>query len=150
MNAMTEFLPEAWRWVLEATLQAYVIVAVIRVLQLALGKRLAPRWHYALWLVLLARMVMPWAPESSVSLFNLIEIFRTPAPQAEPMPYSAAELPLLSGTPILASTPPPVRGWRLAVCSRSRRSAKPRSRSASRRWFRQPNACASRTPERRP
>ena len=59
MIPMTEFLPEAWRWVLEATLQACVIVAVIRILQLALGKRLPPRWHYALWLILLARLVMP-------------------------------------------------------------------------------------------
>jgi bla regulator protein BlaR1 len=97
MNAMAEFLPEAWRWVLEATLQACIIVAVIRVVQLALGKRLAPRWHYALWLLLLARMVMPWAPESSVSIFNLIEMFR--APQVESMSLLVTEVPVLLGMP---------------------------------------------------
>ncbi|MHC4604001.1 MAG: M56 family metallopeptidase, partial [Planctomycetota bacterium] len=34
--------------------------------------RLAVRWHYWLWLLLLARMVMPWAPESRFSMFSVV------------------------------------------------------------------------------
>jgi beta-lactamase regulating signal transducer with metallopeptidase domain len=38
----------------------------------AAGGRLAARWHYFFWLLLVVRMIMPWAPQSTVSVLNLI------------------------------------------------------------------------------
>lgn len=32
--------------------------------------RITPTWHYLIWMILLVRLIIPYAPESSVSIFN--------------------------------------------------------------------------------
>jgi len=59
-------------WLLRSTLQASMLIGLILLVQIALRSRLSPRWSHALWLILLVRMVLPWAPQSRVSIFNLI------------------------------------------------------------------------------
>ncbi len=59
-------------WLVQTTLIASVVICLILLIQRTLGGKLGPRWCYALWLVLLIRMVLPWAPSSRFSLFNLI------------------------------------------------------------------------------
>ncbi len=58
-------------WLLDSTVQASVLICLILVVKGLLGKKLPVGWHYWLWLLLVARMVMPWAPQSRISLFNL-------------------------------------------------------------------------------
>ncbi|MHC4498922.1 MAG: M56 family metallopeptidase, partial [Planctomycetota bacterium] len=72
---METFLAELsllFGWLLRSTVQVSVLVCVVLALKGVLGNRLAGRWHYYLWLVVVARMVMPWAPESRMSVFNMI------------------------------------------------------------------------------
>ncbi len=59
-------------WLLRTTLQASLLICLILLFQVVLRSRLGARWHYCLWLLLLIRMAMPWAPQSRVSVFNLI------------------------------------------------------------------------------
>jgi len=59
-------------WLLQTTLIASLVICLILLIQKMLGGKLGPRWCHALWLVLLIRMILPWAPSSRVSLFNLI------------------------------------------------------------------------------
>jgi Tol biopolymer transport system component/Zn-dependent protease with chaperone function len=59
-------------WLLQTTLIASLVICLILLIQRLLGDKLGPRWSYALWLVLLIRMVLPWSPSSRVSLSNLI------------------------------------------------------------------------------
>ena len=59
-------------WVVRTSLQASVLVVVILVCQRLLSPVLSARWRHALWLVLLVRLAMPWAPGSPISLFNLM------------------------------------------------------------------------------
>ncbi|MHC4714277.1 MAG: M56 family metallopeptidase [Planctomycetota bacterium] len=59
-------------WLWNSTVQASVVICVILCLQALLRGRLAARWRYCLWLVVVLRMVTPWAPESRVSLFNAL------------------------------------------------------------------------------
>ncbi|QGQ93998.1 hypothetical protein EHS13_03280 [Paenibacillus psychroresistens] len=59
------------KWVLTTSLMATPLVALILAIKYALGNRLKPRWHYLLWLLLTLRLLIPWAPESSFSIFNL-------------------------------------------------------------------------------
>ncbi|SKC40134.1 extracellular solute-binding protein [Maledivibacter halophilus] len=33
-------------------------------------KRISPNWHYLIWIILLIRLIIPYAPESSLSIFN--------------------------------------------------------------------------------
>ncbi|UCG57352.1 MAG: hypothetical protein JSU70_21095 [Phycisphaerales bacterium] len=58
-------------WLLDSTIQVSVLVCLILALKGLLGRRLPASWHYCLWLLLIAHIVMPWAPQSRVSLFNL-------------------------------------------------------------------------------
>ena len=59
-------------WLLQTTLIASVVICLILLIQKVLSGKLGPRWCHALWLVLLIRMILPWAPSSRLSLFNLI------------------------------------------------------------------------------
>ena len=59
-------------WLSQTTLIASLVICLILLIQKLLGGRLGPRWSYALWLVLLVRMILPWSPSSRVSLSNLI------------------------------------------------------------------------------
>jgi len=68
---MTYFQP-FFGWLLQTTLIASVVICLILLIQKILGGKLGPRWSHALWLVLLIRMILPWAPSSRVSLSNLI------------------------------------------------------------------------------
>ena len=61
-----------FRWLLVCSMQVSVVVCLIVAIKAAMSRRLAIRWHYWLWLLLLVRMIMPWAPESSFSVFTLV------------------------------------------------------------------------------
>jgi len=68
-------------WLGQSTWELSILVLLVLAVQWAFAKRLVPRWRHALWLVVVARALMPAQPESNVSLFNWI-----PAP----MPAAAA------------------------------------------------------------
>lgn len=72
MEALNIHLQESSGWVLRLTLQASVLIFLILSVQLLLRDRLGARACHALWLILLIRMVVPWMPQSRVSLFNLM------------------------------------------------------------------------------
>lgn len=72
METFFEQLSFVSGWVLRSTVQVSVLVCLILIIKAVLQNRLQTRWHYCLWMVLLVRMLMPWAPESRMSLFNLI------------------------------------------------------------------------------
>jgi beta-lactamase regulating signal transducer with metallopeptidase domain len=71
-----------------------------------LGRHLNPRWRYALWLLVLTRLVLPVQPESALSLFRF-----TPAPPAAvtvSMTHPIFEAqPASTESPVSASQVPP-------------------------------------------
>lgn len=67
-----ETLNPFFEWLLKTSFQASLLISLILLLQIFLRSRLPVRWRYSLWLVLLIRLALPWAPQSSVSLFNLL------------------------------------------------------------------------------
>ncbi|MHC4096553.1 MAG: M56 family metallopeptidase [Planctomycetota bacterium] len=72
MESLSMQLRPFFEWLLLTTVQASLLICLIILVQLMLRGKLGVRWHYCLWLLLLIRMVMPWAPESRMSIFNLI------------------------------------------------------------------------------
>ena len=85
---------DAFYWCLRTSGEASVLVAVILVIQAGLRRRTPVRWLYCLWLVLVARLALPWAPESAVSVFNW-------TPRVEP----SAILPSVTPRMTLPATP---------------------------------------------
>ena len=71
MDALLETLGEVWRWIAHSSAKAAVLVVVILAIQLILRGKLAPKWRYALWMLVAVQLVLPWAPESRLSLYNL-------------------------------------------------------------------------------
>jgi len=76
-------------WLLRSTLQASMLIGLILLVQITLRSKLGPRWSHALWLVLLLRMVLPWAPQSRISMFSLIPELAPPG-QTEYVPEQFA------------------------------------------------------------
>lgn len=82
MDDLAETVGWLFVWLLRNTAHASVLAVFVWGLERTLGKRLSPRWRYGLWLVVLARLLLPVAPESHLSLFNLVDF--APAPVAGP------------------------------------------------------------------
>jgi beta-lactamase regulating signal transducer with metallopeptidase domain len=72
MEAMENYMQLFFEWLVRSTLIAGIVICLILLVQKLFGNKLGPRWSYALWLVLLIRMVLPWTPSSRISLLNLI------------------------------------------------------------------------------
>ena len=79
MNAIEwlRMLEGVFGWLLAASWQASVLALLVLALQTLLRGRLNPRWRYALWLLVVLRLVLPALPESALSLFQFAP---TPAP----------------------------------------------------------------------
>ena len=61
-----------FQWLLKTTVQGGVLICLILLIKAVLRTRLPVRWHYYLWLLLLIRLVLPWTPQSRISIFNLV------------------------------------------------------------------------------
>ncbi|MBN2456554.1 MAG: right-handed parallel beta-helix repeat-containing protein [Sedimentisphaerales bacterium] len=72
MESFITELSSFFKWLLVSSIQVSVLVCLILAIKAVVRRRLEVRWHYWLWLLLLARMVIPWAPQSSFSIFTLI------------------------------------------------------------------------------
>ena len=89
------YLEAIFGWLLAASWQAAVLALLVLLVQTLLRNRLNPRWRYALWLLVLARLLLPALPESTLSLFQ----FAPPPPPALIAPVT---------TSLFVETPPSV------------------------------------------
>jgi bla regulator protein BlaR1 len=67
MFTLTNLLDWVWR----ASWQGAVLVGLVLATQWLLGRRISARWRYNLWLLVLLRLVLPMAPSSRLSIYNL-------------------------------------------------------------------------------
>ena len=68
---MWEILGEIFSWTARGSLYAVGVIFIIVLVQILLRRALSERWSYALWMILLARLVIPVGPEWEMSLWNL-------------------------------------------------------------------------------
>ena len=88
MQSFFDHLPS----LIKASWQGAVLILLVLAAQWVFGRRLSPRWRYALWILVLIRLALPWTVPSPASLFNLL---RFPGSSA-----SITETPqLISGAP---------------------------------------------------
>jgi len=72
MDNISAVLAGVFSWVARASTFGIVTIIIISLVQLV-GRRLLPaRWTYTLWLILLARLALPFGPECIVSLWNVL------------------------------------------------------------------------------
>lgn len=75
--------PELLSWLWRASWQASVLVVLVLLAQWLFRAHLPPRWRYALWFLVVIRLLLPVMPESSLSIFNYARVDRVAAPVEE-------------------------------------------------------------------
>ena len=86
--------------------EASILILIVLAAQWLLGRRLKPRWRYALWLLVLLRLALPWTIPSPASLFNVLKMPAT-AHQAqwEISPVQTVDVSNLNAEAAAASLP---------------------------------------------
>ncbi|MBD8498451.1 M56 family metallopeptidase [Paenibacillus arenosi] len=69
-NLTTGFITTLFDWIWTSSLLVVVIVGFILAVKHLFKNKLPIRWHYLLWFIIVVRLLVPWTPESSFSLFN--------------------------------------------------------------------------------
>ena len=74
MNVSPQHVQSLLDWLVRTTWQAGILVCLILLAQNVLGQRLGVRARHGLWFLLLVRLVLPWAPPSECSVYNLLPV----------------------------------------------------------------------------
>ncbi|GIP26185.1 methicillin resistance mecR1 protein [Paenibacillus sp. J23TS9] len=61
-------------WVIRGSFMASTLIVLVLILQFLLRNKIEARWKYWLWLPVAIRLLLPWAPESSLSLYNVLSL----------------------------------------------------------------------------
>ncbi len=69
-------------WLIDTTKYITLLIFLIFIVKALTWKKLPAWWHYGLWLLLVLRMLMPWVPESRLSMFNYVPVFNGQASNA--------------------------------------------------------------------
>jgi bla regulator protein BlaR1 len=70
VNQTNELLKGIFEWILSVSVMAAITVVLIMLTQRILRKRIKPRWHYLMWLLVMVRLLLPWNLESDLSIYN--------------------------------------------------------------------------------
>lgn len=74
MEPLAEAAGWFFGWLLRNSVYAAALVGLVLVLERTVFRRLPPRWRYALWLLVVARLLLPLAPASSFNVLNLLDL----------------------------------------------------------------------------
>ena len=108
MNEILVNLDEIFMWAARASLYSVVVIAGIVLVQKLTRRALSAKWIYALWIVLLLRLIIPSGPESSWSLWNLTPQNWTQQTSFVPNPAPAISGELVTFTPSAAGYATPL------------------------------------------
>ncbi|WP_436865779.1 M56 family metallopeptidase [Bacillus fungorum] len=65
------YLPHFFDWLIETSIMASILVGLILCIKVLFRNKLTPRWQYMLWIILIIRLVLPWSPDSSYSIYSV-------------------------------------------------------------------------------
>lgn len=65
-------MEKLWDLVLQASIYGSIVGIVILIVKTLLKDKISGKWTYLLWMVLIIKLVIPFGPQSSISLFNKI------------------------------------------------------------------------------
>lgn len=83
---MIEAISHMFVKIVTLSAMASVLALLILAIRYWLKDYLTPAWTFMLWILLIVRLVMPWTPESTISIFNLLPQGET---SVQPNPLSA-------------------------------------------------------------
>ena len=71
-------------WVLQTSWQAGIFALLILIAQAIFRRRLSPAWRYGLWLLLVARLLLPNTPQTTWSIYNFARLPGTLKQEGDP------------------------------------------------------------------
>jgi bla regulator protein blaR1 len=87
----TTLAGDSFSWVLQTSWQAAVLVLLVLIVQMIFRHKLSPAWRYRLWLLVVVRLLLPSAPQTACSIFNVVKL---------PPPLARVESASLPRTPV--------------------------------------------------
>ena len=81
-----ELIQNVFSWVVQTSIIASVLIISILIIKHILKDRLGVRWHYAIWFIVIFRLIVPYAPESNLSILNLFTMMNQEVVQLETPP----------------------------------------------------------------
>ena len=72
MIKLLDFIVSLAEWLFKSSLKASILIVLILIIQFLFRRKMAARWQYGLWFLLIIRLILPFEIESQFSLFNLI------------------------------------------------------------------------------
>lgn len=110
-----DFLEAMSASVVQMSWQASIVALLVLFVQWGLGRRLPAVWRHALWALVLVRLIVPFSPQSPLSVFNFLSASRVdPRAASErietPSLESESPLRLPSNTDPARSVATPERG----------------------------------------
>ncbi|WP_312476864.1 M56 family metallopeptidase [Neobacillus sp.] len=85
------YLPRFFDWVIETSIMASILVGLILCVKALLRNKLNPRWHYLLWMILIVRLLLPWSPDSSYSIYSILSHSYETTVSVQSPPVSSSE-----------------------------------------------------------
>ena len=105
MNNITALSNQTLEVVSKLSFHASLVLLVVLALQFALGKKLSARWRYAMWGIVVARLLIPWnydLPVVTETVYapdiELAEASTTPEPSPITKEESVLEQPVATTT----------------------------------------------------
>ena len=74
MDLSAIHLQSFFDWLVRTSWQASVLICLILLVQKVMGRWIGVRGRHCLWLLLLIRLALPWAPSSGLSVYNLVPV----------------------------------------------------------------------------
>jgi len=81
MGAFMMLVISIFKWVLYSTAMASLLSLIIFAFKFLIKDKLGVRWHYAIWLIVIIRLLIPYGLQSSFSIFNIINFKSTTVTQ---------------------------------------------------------------------
>ena len=79
------------KWLFLTSLKATIVAALIIIVQTLLRNKLPAKWQYALWFLLIARLIIPFEMPSPVSVFNVLNKIESQTVGVQPFPQPEPE-----------------------------------------------------------
>lgn len=117
MDSLISILFAIFNWIWKTSIMASIVVGLVLLIKFVLKDRLRISWHYFIWFILFIRLALPWAPESSMSLYNLYALIEKPIESVTQQPEGIVPKDGISQEPannfesvILPFADPPIAG----------------------------------------
>lgn len=66
------FLISVFKEVIYLGATASILILIILLTKKTFNRALSPKWHYYIWVLLIIRLLIPFSPESSISVYSLL------------------------------------------------------------------------------